>query len=137
MHTLYSLCADKCIMCVWFGKPAFSFVAAPSSPYLAMAGLSGAMEVDDQSKSLQSATAVDCRPDPQKLYCGRCWKTCGNMGHWQKLGTRRWIYFCKSCNFELWRDHTKLEEFDDYHTRNVQYIEYLHKVLHLEAESDH
>lgn len=84
--------------------------------------------------------------DTSEFYCSFCEKECGHKayfgGRWQKvhttfivagqhrqLGKRQWTYLCRSCDFSLWRDFAKLEEFHSVSHRRAEYMEYLMEQL--------
>ena len=77
--------------------------------------------------------------DVQKeFYCGVCGcdagVKAGSEGKWQAYGDasestdgkkQSWIFLCRGCLKNFWRDHNKLEEYPDDHTKNCLFVKNL------------
>ncbi len=76
---------------------------------------------------------VEAKEFQAEFYCSLCEKNCGLVkgygGRWQKIGPTHWLYLCKSCDFDTWRDFTKLEEFHDRAEKYRQYYIFLKDAL--------
>jgi hypothetical protein len=88
------------------------------------------LEAMDSSMEIER---VEVLAKPSEYYCSLCEKTCGTLkgygGRWQKVGEKQWLYLCKTCDHDTWRDFYKLEEFYDSRDKYKQYWLFLQNSL--------